>query len=474
MPDVSPTIMKKGQYNASAAGYTGIGFWAKCSAETDFVYIKTVDAPQDGDVQNPTCAYSGSGTICNQFGIKNQTLLTTWTYHKVYFAETLQDWDGGTISTGNVDTTKLTAFQLQVNTKYTRDGSARVANPFTCWFDDVHFVKDTPPSMNANVAPKTCTTNASGSAPGGYYTMGNKILDCKGGAQKVFKGIARPSLEWDRAGWDVTYDDLARIKGWNANIVRLSLNQVFWLDSAKGGLYQRTVNRAVKWALSLGMDVILDLHWTGSGTDYGQKNMPTRDGLTFWQQVANAYKNDGRVIFEMYNEPFGVSATVWKSGDGTWAGMQEMYTTIRGTGANNLVLAGGLDYAYHLDQVLPAQALNPAVNVAYVTHPYQFKAADSTAWDSAFGTLSATYPIIATEFGQANINQAGGTQTCTKSFYDSIISYFKGKSMGWTAWAWHVERSITDPTQTCGFPQVITQYAGTTNAAGDSVKAGLQ
>jgi len=45
-----------------------------------------------------------------------------------------------------------------MNTKYTRDGSARVKNPFTCWIDDVHFVKDAPPS--ASVAPKACTTNA--------------------------------------------------------------------------------------------------------------------------------------------------------------------------------------------------------------------------------------------------------------------------------------------------------------------------
>ena len=466
MPDVSANT--KGLYNAMAAGYTGFGFWAKCSKETDFVFVKEVDQSQDANVANPVCNYS-SGTICNQFGQKNTTVLADWSFFKVYFADALQDWDGGSISTGNVASNALSSFQIQVNTQYTRDGSARVANPFTCWFDDVVFIKDTPPS--AGVAPKTCTSaTASMAAPGGYYTSGNQIFDCKTGTAKIFRGIARPSMEWDRAGWDVIYDDLARIQSWGADVVRFSLNEVFWLDTAKGGLYQRTVDRAVKWSLALGMDVILDLHWTGSGTTYGQMQMPVKGhGVSFWSQVAAKYKNDGRVMFELYNEPFG-DATTWKSGSSSFDGMQDMYNAVRNTaGAKNLVLIGGLDYAYHLDQVLPANALS-GTNIAYVTHPYQFKAADATSWDPAFGNLSATYPIIATEFGQANISQAGGTQTCDGTFYTNIINYFKTKKIGWTSWAWHVERAITDPTQTCGFPQLIVGYGGATNPAGAVVK----
>jgi hypothetical protein len=216
----------------------------------------------------------------------------------------------------------------------------------------------------------------------------------------------------------------------------------------------------------------VELHWTGSGTDYGQKNMPNRQGINFWQDVANIYKGEGRVLFELYNEPFGVSAQVWKSGDGTWAGMQELYNAVRGTGANNLVLVGGLDYAYRLNDVLPAQALNPAVNVAYVTHPYQFKAGDASAWNTAFGSLAQTYPVFATEFGQANISQPGGTQSCDPNFYNSIIDYFNAspRFISWTAWAWHVERGISNANDTCGFPQLITQYSGVTNPAGTAVK----
>jgi hypothetical protein len=455
MGDVAGAAMKD-KFDAKAAGYTGIGYFMKCKAETDFLYFKTVDVPNDADVPNPVCSYSGSGTICNQYGQKNSTILTDWTYQKIYFSETLQDWDGGTITSG-LKSDQLTAFQVQVNTQYTRDGSSRVANPFTCWIDDVHFLKDAAPS--ASVTPKTCSSGSA--APGGYYVTGNKIMDCKTGQQKIFHGVARPSFEWDRAGWNITHEDLARIAAMKANVVRFSLNQQFWLDSAKGGLYQAYVDRAVKWTLSLGMDVILDLHWL---TTAGQTNMSDSTSNQFWSSVASKYKNEGRVIFELFNEPHDISAADWKSG------MQSMYDAVRNTaGAQNLVLLGGLDWSYNLSQVLPAQALSGS-NIAYVTHPYSFKGNSSSAWDGAFGNLAATYPIIATEFGQANTTP-GGSLACDGSIYTSMLSYFQTKGIGWTGWAWYVDRGVADPNQTCGFPQLITSYSGATNAAGTAVKA---
>ncbi len=451
----SATPMKD-KFDAKAAGYTGIGYFMKCQAETDFFYIKTVDVPNDADVPNPVCSYAGGGTICNQYGQKNSTHMTTWTYQKVYFSETLQDWDGGTITSG-IKADQLTAFQMQVNTQYTRDGSSRVANPFTCWIDDVHFVKD--PAPSAGVSPKTCTSGTA--APGGYYVTGNKIMDCKTGQQKIFHGVARPSFEWDRAGWNITYEDLARIAAMKANVVRFSLNQQFWLDSAKGALYQAYVDRAVKWTLSLGMDVILDLHWL---TTAGQTNMSDSTSNQFWSSVAGKYKNEGRVMFELFNEPHDIQPADWKSG------MQGMYNAVRNTaGAQNLVLLGGLDWSYNLSQVLPAQALS-GTNIAYVTHPYSFKGNSSSAWDSAFGNLAATYPIIATEFGQANTTP-GGSLGCDGTIYTNMLNYFKTKSIGWTGWAWYVDRGVKDASQTCGFPQLITSYSGTTNAAGTAVKA---
>ena len=143
--------------------------------------------------------------------------------------------------------------------------------------------------------------------------------------------------------------------GWNANVVRIALNQDFWLaDSPIADPdYPATVDAAVKWAEQAGMDVILDLHWSDAGVlgsckSSCQQVMADTNSITFWSQVAATYKNDGRVLFELYNEPHDVPWNVWKSGGhdrGGWtvAGMQQLYDAVRGAGADNLVVIGGLE-----------------------------------------------------------------------------------------------------------------------------------
>ncbi len=63
---------------------------------------------------------------------------------------------------------------------------------------------------------------------------------------------------------------------------------------------------------------------------------------------------------------------VWMNGGtGGWgftvAGMQQLYNAVRATGANNLVIVGGLNYAYDLTCV----KTNPLIgtNVVYNTRP---------------------------------------------------------------------------------------------------------
>ncbi len=476
LPFHDPSTKSKDVFNAQAAGYTGVGFWAKCSTEVEYVLMKVPDALGDRDtygVSNP-CNYNSDtdANRCNQYCLKNVAVLKNqWQYFQLFFDEILPD-PAFTPRTTAFDPTKVTAFQIEVNSGKSRDGNTTLANPFECWVDDVHFLKGSSPSKSSAVNPKTCSSTSGGAAPGGYYTSGNKIMDCKTGSQKIFKGIARPSMEWDRAGWNINYNDLSRIAAWKANVVRYSLNQSYWLDSAKGALYQAYVDRVVKWTLALGMDVILDLHWLTNG----QATMPDDKSPTFWTQVANKYKNDGRISFEIYNEPFGTNdGPTWKNA------MQPLVTAIRNTAAaNNLILAGGLDWSYHLDLVLPGSALTGA-NIAYVTHPYDIKTGDkvdTAAWDSAFGNLAKTYPVVATEFGQTNVNGGPATPTtkqCNASFYTSMLSYFADptRTIGWTGWAWFVDHygSAISADQTCGFPQLITSYDGTTNPAGTVIKA---
>src|SRR3954468_11965440 len=73
-------------------------------------------------------------------------------------------------------------------------------------------------------------------APGGYYT--NYATVCQAdGTPHLFHGVDRPSLEWDSAGeWNgsggIPRSDFAAMAAWHANVVRIALNQDFWLSGA--------------------------------------------------------------------------------------------------------------------------------------------------------------------------------------------------------------------------------------------------
>src|SRR5438445_9801798 len=66
---------------------------------------------------------------------------------------------------------------------------------------------------------------------GAYHVSGNTIYD-PNGHPHLFRGLARPSLEWNPVGEFLSQGDYQLMASWQANVVRLSLNQDFWLSGA--------------------------------------------------------------------------------------------------------------------------------------------------------------------------------------------------------------------------------------------------
>ena len=301
-------------------------------------------------------------------------------------------------------------------------------------------------------------------APTGYYVQGNEIFDANGEVH-IFRGIDRPSLEWNVNGEGISNSDIQLMASWNANVVRIALNQGFWLEGSVvyNAGYRDLVDQVVQQSKDAGMDVILDLHWSDRGdssTVPAQQRMADQNSLAFWLSVAERYKDDGRVLFELYNEPHDVAWFVWlnggDSGDGFQVvGMQELYDAVRSTGAENLVLVGGLDYAYDLSGV-PAHRVE-GYNIVYVTHPYDFNTKQPASWDEDWGFLADTDPIFVTEFGSFD---------CNPSYSQQLISYAEQRGLSWSAWAWYPGG--------CGFPALIEDWSGTPSATGQVVKTALE
>lgn len=305
---------------------------------------------------------------------------------------------------------------------------------------------------------------------GGYYVQGNQVLQESDGAPHRFRGVARPSLEWSRSGEALSLQDYQNMASWGANVVRIALNQAFWLRGADASAYQSFVNGNVVWAQQAGLDVILDLHWSDKGTtqdNLEQQRMADANSLTFWTQVGSMFKDNGRVLFELYNEPHDVPCDVWlnggQSGDGFQvAGMQQLYNAVRATGAQNLVIVGGLDWAYDLGCVVTHHI--DGYNVLYASHPYDLPHKLPEFWETDWGFVADTYPVIVTEFGVTRDGVSGGACDAT-GYYSDLINYANTKGIHWTAWAWYVGD--------CAFPSLLSAWDGTPTPAGQVVRTAL-
>jgi endoglucanase len=269
----------------------------------------------------------------------------------------------------------------------------------------------------------------------GYTVTGNKLYDPTG-AKVILRGVDRPSFEWSLTGEMASLSDYTLMRSWGANVVRIALNQDFWLSTPS---YATTIDQQIAWITQLGMGVILDLHWNNGG----QQNMADRNSITFWAAVAARYKQNSWIIFELYNEPHDVTWSQWLSGDATYAGMQNLYDAVRGAGATNVVLVGGLNWAFDLTGVSAGYAV-VGNNIAYATHPYDYAGKQLADWPAAFGNLAATYPVVMTEFGQ---------YCATDSYVSDLLVYAESNGIHWSAWAWYVSG--------CAFPSIISDWNGT-------------
>src|SRR4029077_2043461 len=225
----------------------------------------------------------------------------------------------------------------------------------------------------------SCTQVGSESPTPGAWTdapalhvQGTQLVDTAGRVVRL-RGGNRSGAEYACAqGWgffDGPSDSASvqAIKSWNANAVRVPLNETCWLaingvaPAYSGDNYRRAISDYVALLNRAGLVVILDLHWSAAGTAIalGQAPMPNRDHTPqFWSEFAAAYGSNSRVIFALFNEPFPDNNAdtpeawrCWRDG-GTCtgmsyqaAGMQELVNAVRRAGAKNVIMLGGVQYS---------------------------------------------------------------------------------------------------------------------------------
>jgi endoglucanase len=348
----------------------------------------------------------------------------------------------------------------------------------------------------------TVTETSSGGGGGGaapqLHVSGNKLLNASG-QQVILRGVDRSGTEYACVQGTGIFDgevDQAAVTAmlsWKVNAVRVPLNEACWnaesyVNSAYAGTnYINAIKSYVSLLNSNGLVAILDLHWT-DGTYTGpsagcssaqatcQKPMPdAAQAIPFWTSVANTFKGNDAVIFDLFNEPYASRADNNNSAEGwqCWAtgspctgisypvaGMQQMINAVRGTGANNVIMLGGEEYANDLTGWLANEPTDPDHNLVASWHSYNFNTCSSqSCWTSQIAPVIAQVPVIAGEIGEND---------CAGGYITPLTTWLDSQNTSYLAWAWNADFNCSSG------PGLVTDYVpGDPTAYGAAYKSHL-
>jgi endoglucanase len=351
-----------------------------------------------------------------------------------------------------------------------------------------------PPARSPTPAPSGASVamSAGGTSSRGLHVDGNRLVagnqtvrllgvshsgtetHCTEDHGDIFQGPSGESL-------------VTPMLAWKLNAVRVPLNEDCWLGIngvppvTSGKAYQTAIATFVKMLRAHNLYVVLDLHWSAPGTTLARTQQPMADedhSPAFWTSVAGAFKDDTGVLFELYNEPFIDPANAdtpdvwacWLAGctikaappiGASWksAGMQSMVDAVRGTGARNIIVLGGLHYANDLSGLLAHMPSDPLKQLTAGFHVYNFSWPCTTAacWTSTIGSVASQIPVITGELGEND---------CAHGFIDAFTEWADPHGLSYFGWAWNVWDCRTGPA-------LITDYEGTPTALGAGYKAHL-
>ena len=258
------------------------------------------------------------------------------------------------------------------------------------------------------------------------------------------------------------------LQAWKVNSVRLPLNEASWLgytcvdsngatlDPDPGKNYRTTVAQTITEANAAGLYVIIDLHWSAPGTicPTDQNWMADTDhSIAFWTSIADTFKANPAVIFELYNEPVltdstagwnawlngGAQTTVRPGGGKTYAwtsaGMQQLLDAVRATGATNVVLCGGVSYSNVLTSFPSHIPVDPISQLGAAWHVYSFNIyvdpSPGTSTTNMLAAVSTNVPLAITEVGDTD--GAGATG----SFVKKILTFADSTGYSYFGWTWN-------------------------------------
>lgn len=257
-----------------------------------------------------------------------------------------------------------------------------------------------------------------------------------------------------------TFDEMHNV--WKMNALRLFTSDFVWQTNPSA--YVSKLQNIVQIANKSGLYVVITLVEDGRGGspyDDSTIKMPSSLAVDFWKAIAQAFKANPMVMYDLFNEPRALDIVgnptnadwqFWLHG-GTRAkrtvvGMQNLTNAIRQQGAAQIIIGEALNNTF---QTIGNNLL-ARKNIIYSVHQYfQDNVRTPASWDLKFGNLGKQVPIFIGEWAFTP-NSAYPTR-CDKltssqaiTLVNEFLAYMKQHGTSWTAYAFMVNQLILNYT----------------------------
>lgn len=265
--------------------------------------------------------------------------------------------------------------------------------------------------------------SAAGSSYAGKLAVVGNQLCTANGTPIQLRGVSTHGLSWFP---DYVNEQMfAEIKGWGANTVRLAMytaeyNGYCTGDSANRTKLKNLIKQGVQYATKQNLYVIIDWHILSDGNPNTYKSQ----AMEFFAEMAESYKDNDHVIYEICNEP---------NGGANWSSIKsyavDVIAAIRAHDPDGVILVGTPTWSQEVDKAA-ADPITGYSNIMYTLHFYADTHRDSLR-NTMVGALQKGLPIFVSEFGICDASGNGGLNTAQGDAWIQILNQYGVSYVAW-------------------------------------------
>ncbi|SDX97387.1 endoglucanase [Amycolatopsis xylanica] len=283
-------------------------------------------------------------------------------------------------------------------------------------------------NRSARSAPVAVTTSkcTGGSTPvainGQLHVCGVKLCNQYNKPIQL-RGMSTHGIQWyAQCVKTASLDALAT--DWGADILRIAMYIQEGGYETNPRKFTDLVHNYIEEATKRGMYALVDWHQLSPG----DPNYNTARAKTFFNEIAQRHKDKVNIIYDVANEPNGVSWAKVKS----YA--EQVIPVIRAQDPDGVVFLGTHGWATFgiSDGRNESDILNNPVNATNIMYTFHFYAASHH--DEYLNALKRTVdkiPVFITEFGTQTSSGDGGNDFAYSQKY---IDFLNANKIGWTNW----------------------------------------